>query len=55
MMVLVPSIRAGVCGGFMVPGSRDLKPDSLVMGLSMGRYMVETMVIQDVELGSRAG
>ena len=55
MMVLVPSIGTGVCGGFMVPGSRDLKPDGLVMGLSMGRYMVETIVIQDVKFVSCAG
>ena len=55
MMVLVRSVRTGFSGGFMVPGSCDLKPDSLVIGLSMGGYMVETMVIQDVELDSRGG
>lgn len=54
MMVLIPSIGTGVCGGFIVPGSCDLKPDGLDMGLPMGRYMVETMVIQDVEFVSCA-
>ncbi len=55
MMVRVPSIGMGPGGGFAVLGSCDLEPDDLVMGVSMGRYMVETMVIQDVEFVSRAG
>ena len=39
----------------MVPGSRNVKSDNLVMELPMGRYMVETMVIRDIEFVSCAG
>ena len=55
MMVRVPSIGMGPGGGFAVLGSCGLALDDLVTGISMGRYMVETMVIQDVEFVSRAG
>ena len=55
MMVRVPSIGVGLGGGFAVLGSCDLELDEPVMGLSMGRYMVETRVIQDVEFVSSAG
>ena len=55
IMVRVPSFGMGPGGGFAVLVFCDLEPDELVMGVSMGRYMVETMVIQDVEFVSSVG
>ena len=55
IMVRVPSIGMGPGGGFAVLVFCDLEPDELVMGVSMGRYIVETTVIQDEAFVSRAG
>lgn len=56
MMVRVPSIGMGPGGrGCAVLVFCNLELDELVMGVLMGRYMVETMVIQDVEFVSSAG
>ncbi len=54
MMVGVLSVGMGAGGASVVLGSCDLEPDEPVMRLSMGRYMVETVAIQDVEFVSSA-